>query len=151
PKERHASAASEATASPFRRPGYGPVETATPAGKLPVNGGSVAHSAVQLEAAIGSAGTGSAPVATLPVLRTSMLLPPRVDVARYGRQFPPGSRALAKLVQWPAICRARRALPRGITLAFVADSVLKTYGTSKLWHAFSMLGLAGTGAQAVEP
>ena len=52
------------------------------AGKLPVNGGWVAQNAVQLEAPTGSAGTVSAPVAALPVLRTSMLLPPGAAVAR---------------------------------------------------------------------
>jgi hypothetical protein len=60
---------------------YCPPESAG-SGKLPVNGGRAAHKSVQLEAAIGSAGTGSAPVAALPVLRISMLLPPGNEVAR---------------------------------------------------------------------
>ena len=51
-------------------------------GKLPVNGGWPAQKLVQLAAASGSAGTVSAPVAALPVLRTSMLLPPGAAVAR---------------------------------------------------------------------
>ena len=52
-------------------------------GKLPVNGGWVAHKAVQFEAAMESLGTGRAPVAARPVLRISMLLPPGAEVARY--------------------------------------------------------------------
>lgn len=61
---------------------YGSSESASCAGKLPVNGGWAAHKAAQLEAAMGSAGTGRAPVAALPVLRISMLLPPGAEVAR---------------------------------------------------------------------
>lgn len=55
------------------------------------------------------------------------------------------------MVQWNAIRRARRALARGISLALVADRVLKLYGSSELWQAFWMSGSAGKGAQAVEP
>jgi hypothetical protein len=47
-----------------------------------VNGGWAAHKAAQLEAAMGSAVTGRAPVAALPVLRISMLLSPGAEVAR---------------------------------------------------------------------
>ena len=57
----------------------------------------------------------------------------------------------AKLVQWRATRRARRALAGGISVALVADRVLKTYGSSKLWQAFWIPGSAGNGAQAVEP
>ena len=60
---------------------YGPTESAR-SGKLPVNGGRAAHKSAQLEAAMGSAGTGRAPVAALPVLRISMLLSPGAEVAR---------------------------------------------------------------------
>ena len=47
-----------------------------------MNGGWAAHNAVQLEAAMGSAGTGRAPMAAWPVLRISILLSPGNEVAR---------------------------------------------------------------------
>src|SRR5262249_27743547 len=95
-------------------------------GKLPVNGGWAAHNSVQLEAAMGSAGTGRAPVTAGPVLRISMLLLPGTEVAREERQAGPGSGVGAKLIQWRAIRRARRALAGGISVELVADRVLKT-------------------------
>src|SRR5262245_44621092 len=119
---------------PSVAPSYGESEPARSTGKLPLNGGRVAHRAAQLEAAIGSAGTGRAPVAPLSVLRISMLLPRDFEVVRYGGQ--PGSRVRAKSVQWRAIRRASTALAGGMDAALVVARVLKTYGTSKLWQAF---------------